>query len=87
MKRSVTALASLALAVALSGCGLFGDKADAKKDWTAAEFYNAAKTASEFHPVTIIDSSAHVTPVTHYNFFVVRKDNLAKDRDTADQID
>jgi NitT/TauT family transport system substrate-binding protein len=34
------------------------------------------------HPVTIIDSSKDVTPVTHYNFFVVRKDNLAKNRDT-----
>ena len=33
------------------------------------------------HPVTIIDSSAEVTPVTHYNFFVVRKDDLAKNRD------
>jgi NitT/TauT family transport system substrate-binding protein len=31
-------------------------------------------------PVTIIDSSAHVTPVTHYNFFVVRKDKLAQNR-------
>ncbi len=49
MKRSVTALASLALAAALSGCGLFGDKADARKDWTAAEFYNAAKTEFDAH--------------------------------------
>jgi outer membrane protein assembly factor BamD len=44
MKRSVTALASLALAFALGGCGLFSDKGDPKKDWTAAEYYNAAKT-------------------------------------------
>ena len=43
MTRSVTALAALLLAVALGGCGLFGDKKDAKKDWTAAEFYAAAK--------------------------------------------
>src|SRR5260221_2810459 len=43
MKRSVTALAALLLAAALAGCGLFGDKADPKKDWQAAEFYAAAK--------------------------------------------
>ena len=43
MKRSVTALASIALAVALAGCGLFSDKGDPKKDWAAQEFYNAAK--------------------------------------------
>ena len=43
MTRSVTALAALLLAVALGGCGLFGDKKDPKKDWTAAEFYAAAK--------------------------------------------
>jgi outer membrane protein assembly factor BamD len=44
MKRSVTALAALALAIALGGCGLFGDKGDPKKEWTAAEYYTAAKT-------------------------------------------
>jgi outer membrane protein assembly factor BamD len=43
MNRSVTALAALLLALALAGCGLFGDKADPKKDWQAAEFYAAAK--------------------------------------------
>jgi outer membrane protein assembly factor BamD len=43
MKRSVTALACLALALALGGCGMFGDKADQKKEWTAADYYNAAK--------------------------------------------
>ena len=43
MTRSVTALAALLLALALSGCGLFGGKGDPKKEWTAAEFYNAAK--------------------------------------------
>ena len=43
MNRSVTALAALLLAIALGGCGLFGDKKDAKKDWTAAEYYKAAK--------------------------------------------
>jgi outer membrane protein assembly factor BamD len=36
-------LAALLLALALSGCGLFGAKGDPKKDWTAAEFYQAAK--------------------------------------------
>jgi NitT/TauT family transport system substrate-binding protein len=34
------------------------------------------------HPVTIIETSQNVTPVTHYNFFVVRKQDLAKNRDT-----
>jgi len=41
--RSVTALACAVLALGLAGCGLFGDKADAKKDWTAADYYKAAK--------------------------------------------
>ena len=43
MKRSVTALAALLLALTLAGCGLFGDKVDPKKEWQAAEFYAAAK--------------------------------------------
>ena len=43
MKRSVTALAALLLAVTLAGCGLFGNKTDPKKEWQAAEFYAAAK--------------------------------------------
>jgi len=43
MTRSVTALAALILALALGGCGLFSDKAALRKDWTAAEYYKAAK--------------------------------------------
>lgn len=43
MKRSVTALAALLLALSLAGCGLFGDKANEHKDWQAADFYAAAK--------------------------------------------
>ena len=43
MKRSVTALAALLLALCLAGCGLFGDKANEHKDWQAADFYAAAK--------------------------------------------
>ena len=43
MKRSVTALAALLLALALGGCAWFSDKVDPKKDWSAAEFYKAAK--------------------------------------------
>jgi outer membrane protein assembly factor BamD len=34
---------AFALAMALAGCGLFGDKKDPKKDWGAPEYYNAAK--------------------------------------------
>src|SRR5688572_1360925 len=44
MKRSVTALASIALAAAVGGCGMFGAVTDPRKDWTAVDFYNAAKT-------------------------------------------
>jgi outer membrane protein assembly factor BamD len=43
MNRSVTALACLALVLGLGGCGLFGDKPDNKKEWTAEQFYKAAK--------------------------------------------
>ena len=43
MKRSVTALAALVLTVLLAGCGLFADKQDERKNWTAAEYYKAAK--------------------------------------------
>ena len=43
MMRSVTALAALFLALTLGGCGWFGDKKDEKKDWTAAQYYQAAK--------------------------------------------
>jgi outer membrane protein assembly factor BamD len=31
------------LALALAGCGLFGDKGDPKKEWTAEQYYQAAK--------------------------------------------
>ena len=31
------------MALALAGCGLFKDKDDAQKDWTAEQFYRAAK--------------------------------------------
>ncbi|MGZ5047494.1 MAG: outer membrane protein assembly factor BamD [Usitatibacter sp.] len=43
MTRSVTALAALLLALALSGCSLFGKVVDPKKDWQAADYYKAAK--------------------------------------------
>ena len=43
MARSVTALAALLLCFLLGGCGLFAEKKDEKKDWTAAEYYKAAK--------------------------------------------
>src|SRR5258706_16159039 len=43
MIRRVTALAALAMALAVAGCGLFKDKEDAQKNWTAEQFYKAAK--------------------------------------------
>ena len=43
MTRSVTALAWLFLALLLGGCGLFADKTATMKDWTAAQYYAAAK--------------------------------------------
>src|ERR1043165_747081 len=49
MIRSVTALAAFALALALGGCSLFGDKTDPRKDWTAAEYYKAAKEEFDNH--------------------------------------
>src|SRR3954466_5277239 len=49
MNRSVTALAAALLALTLAGCGLFGDKVDPKKDWTAAEYYKAAKEEFDNH--------------------------------------
>ena len=36
-------MAAVALALALSGCGMFSDRKDPRKDWTATEFYQAAK--------------------------------------------
>jgi outer membrane protein assembly factor BamD len=49
MTRSVTALAALLLALGLSGCAWFGSKIDPQKDWTAAEFYKAAKEEFDNH--------------------------------------
>jgi outer membrane protein assembly factor BamD len=43
MTRSVTALAALLLAATLGGCGLFKDTEDLEKNWTAEQFYKAAK--------------------------------------------
>jgi outer membrane protein assembly factor BamD len=43
MARSVTALAALLVALTLGGCAWFGDKIDPKKEWTAAQYYQAAK--------------------------------------------
>jgi outer membrane protein assembly factor BamD len=46
MTRSVTALAALLLAATLAGCASWGDKLD-RKDWTAEQFYTAAKESLE----------------------------------------
>ncbi|HSS26846.1 MAG TPA: outer membrane protein assembly factor BamD, partial [Usitatibacter sp.] len=42
-------MAAFALALTLAGCGLFGDKKDPRKDWTAAEYYKAAKEEFDNH--------------------------------------
>jgi outer membrane protein assembly factor BamD len=36
-------MASLLLALALAGCGMLADKEKERKDWTAADYYQAAK--------------------------------------------
>ena len=43
MKRSVTALAMLLVALALGACSLFGTEDPVRKNWTAAQYYEAAK--------------------------------------------
>jgi len=43
MTRSVTALAALLVSLALAGCSLFKSDEDLHKDWTAEQFYKAAK--------------------------------------------
>jgi outer membrane protein assembly factor BamD len=43
MNRSVTALAAVLLSAALAGCALFHSEEDKRKDWTAEQFYKAAK--------------------------------------------
>ena len=43
MNRSVTALAALLLAASLAGCSLFHTEDDKHKDWSAEQFYAAAK--------------------------------------------
>jgi outer membrane protein assembly factor BamD len=42
MKRSL-AVFLIALTGVLAGCGMFGDKVDAQKNWSAEQFYRAAK--------------------------------------------
>ena len=49
MARSVTALAALLVAVTLGGCSWWETKVDPKKDWTAAQFYQAAKEEFDAH--------------------------------------
>lgn len=43
MKRSVTAVLLLALALGLAGCGWLDAKKDQQKDWQAADWYKVAK--------------------------------------------
>ena len=43
MKRSVTAVILLALALGLAGCGWLDTKKDQQKDWQAADWYKVAK--------------------------------------------
>jgi len=43
MNRSVTALAGVLLCALLAGCSIFGSTEDKRKDWTAEQYYKAAK--------------------------------------------
>src|SRR4051812_41511935 len=43
MNRSVTALAAVLLCALLAGCSIFGSTEDKRKDWTAEQYYKAAK--------------------------------------------
>jgi outer membrane protein assembly factor BamD len=43
MNRSVTALAAILLCALLAGCSIFGTPEDKRKDWTAEQYYKAAK--------------------------------------------
>ncbi len=43
MTRSVTALACALIALVPAGCGLFTSKLEDKKDWSAEQYYKAAK--------------------------------------------
>ena len=47
MKRSVTAVILLALALGLAGCGWLDTKKDQQKDWQAADWYKVAKEELE----------------------------------------
>ncbi len=49
MTRSVTALAVLLLAAALASCSWLKSKEDEHKDWTAEQFYKAAKEELDNH--------------------------------------
>ncbi len=42
-------MASVLLALALAGCGIFADKEKVRKDWTAEQFYKAAKEEFDNH--------------------------------------
>jgi outer membrane protein assembly factor BamD len=43
MKRSVAALAAVLLLAGLAGCSLFKSEEDKRKDWSAEQYYQAAK--------------------------------------------
>ena len=49
MNRSLSVLACLLLAISLAGCGIFGKDEDKRKDWSAADYYKAAKEEFDAH--------------------------------------
>ena len=49
MNRSLTALTALLLAISLAACSLFQKEEEKRKDWTAAEYYKAAKEEFDNH--------------------------------------
>ncbi|HSO82681.1 outer membrane protein assembly factor BamD [Thiocapsa sp.] len=58
MRRTLTRLPALVLAVALAGCGVFGKEIDLTENWSAAKLY--AEASSE------LDSSNYAKAVEYY---------------------
>ena len=58
MRRTLTRLPALLLAVALAGCGIFGKEIDRTEDWSAAKLYEEASSE--------LDSSNYAKAIEYY---------------------